>query len=840
MAIQTTKKITSESLLRALTELALDLRWSWNHSTDELWGQLDPELWDLTQNPWVVLQTVSKQTIRDATADHAFCEKVEQRLRKKRESESTSAWFQTSHTGAALTKVAYFSMEFMLSEALPIYSGGLGNVAGDQLKAASDLGIPVIGIGLLYQQGYFRQEIDRHGFQRAVFPFNDPGQLPIEPLRDVDGEWLRIPLLLPEGNLWVRTWQAHVGRTKLYLLDTNDPANLPTHRGIASELYGGGSELRLQQEAVLGMAGWRLLSALGIHAEVCHLNEGHAAFLVLERALGYMQEQHQPFDVAMTVTRAGNLFTTHTPVEAGFDRFAPELMEQYFRKYAEDELKIDFEELMALGRRNPLDRSEPFNMAYLALRGSGGVNGVSQLHGRVSRRIFQPLFPRWPEIEVPVGAVTNGVHVPTWDSAEADELWTKQCGQERWNGTMENIQRLNDVSDEQLWELRTKARQSLIQYARKRLWRQRVQQGASRQEVAQAQSIFDPQALTIGFARRFATYKRPNLLLHDRERLARILTNRERPVQLILAGKAHPQDQSGQAMIKEWSDFIARADVHSSVAFLSDDDVLLTSHLVEGVDLWLNTPRRPWEACGTSGMKVLVNGGLNLSELDGWWAEAYSPDAGWAIGDGQEHGDDPNWDAHEADTLYDLLEKEVIPAFYFRDDRGIPKTWVTKMRGSMLRLTPNFSSNRAVREYVEKYYLRAAEGYRERAANESKLGIELCNWSRSIALAWPRVRFGSVATNSKDNQYDFQVRVFLGELDPNAVEVELYAEPLTDGKMFRQKMEQVEQLPDSGGYFLYSSKAPANRPATDYIPRVVPRESRASIPLEATQILWQK
>ena len=840
MASPTSHNLTSESLLPALTELALDLRWSWNHSTDELWGRLDPELWDLTQNPWVVLQTVSKKTIRDASADSAFCEKVEHILRRKHDCENASAWFQTAHPGATLTRIAYFSMEFMLSEALPIYSGGLGNVAGDQLKAASDLGVPVIGIGLLYQQGYFRQEIDRNGLQQALLPFNDPGQLPIEPLRDADGEWLRIPLRLPEATLWVRTWQAQVGRTKLYLLDTNDPANLPTHRGIASELYGGGPELRIQQEMVLGMAGWRLLSVLGLQPEVCHLNEGHAAFVVLERAFGYMQEHHQAFDVALTVTRAGNLFTTHTPVDAGFDRFAPELMEQYFRQYAERELGIEFEELMALGRRNPADRSEPFNMAYLALRGSGNANGVSQLHGRVSRKIFQGLFPQWPETEVPVGAVTNGVHVPTWDGADADELWTKECGQDRWRGTLESVQRLDNVSDEQFWEMCTKARQSLVQYARKRLSRQRIHQGASRQEVVEAETIFNPQALMIGFARRFATYKRPNLLLHDPERLVRILTNRERPVQLILAGKAHPNDPGGQAMIKEWSDFIARSEVRSSVAFLSDYDVLLTSHLVEGVDLWLNTPRRPWEACGTSGMKVLVNGGLNLSELDGWWAEAYSPDVGWAVGDGQEHGDDPGWDAHEAGILYDLLEKEVIPAFYVRDSRGIPKTWIAKMRLSMLRLTPKFSSNRAVREYVEKYYLPAAAGYCERTANESSLGIELCGWSKSIAHGWSSARFGSVETRSEGNQYAFHVQVFLGGLDPNAVAVELYADPQADGRVFREKMELREQHRDSDGSVLYSSKVPANRPVTDYTARVVPFESRASIPLEATQILWQK
>jgi starch phosphorylase len=839
MVAQTTDNLKAESLLPALTELALDLRWSWNHSSDEIWRRLDEQLWDLTQNPWVVLQTVSRQTLRDASADPVFLRKVDDVLRRMHEVESASAWFQTTHPRASLTRVAYFSMEFMLGEALPIYSGGLGNVAGDQLKAASDLGVPVVGVGLLYQQGYFRQEIDRDGFQQALFPFNDPGQLPIEPLRDSAGEWLRIPLHLREATLWVRTWQAHVGRTKLYLLDTNDSANLPTYRGIASELYGGGPELRLQQEMVLGLAGWRLLSALGLHPEVCHLNEGHAALVVLERAFSYMQKHNQPFDVALAVTRAGNLFTTHTPVEAGFDRFAPDLMKQYLEKYAEYGLRIDFDELMALGRKNRFDRSEPFNMAYLALRGSGAVNGVSQLHGKVSRRIFQSLFPRWPEIEVPVGEVTNGVHVPMWDSVEADTLWANKCGKERWRGTLESVERLKSASDEELWELRTKASQALVEYARKRLSRQRMHQGASPQQIAEAESIFDPRSLMIGFARRFATYKRPNLLLHDPERLVRILANQQRPVQLILAGKAHPQDYAGQAMIKQWNDFIARPDVRARVAFLSDYDVLLTSQLVQGVDLWLNTPRRPWEACGTSGMKVLVNGGLNLSELDGWWAEAYSSEVGWAIGDGEEHGDDPNWDTHEANTLYELLEQEVIPSFYDRDQRGIPTAWVARMRASMVQLTPRFSSNRAVREYVQKYYLPLASSYCARSSKGSELGVEVSTWSKAIQQHWPDIRFGTVTTRTEDDQYAFEVQVSFGEVDPNAVEVELYAEPQTDGGPFRQKMDRIQQPNASDGYVLYSSKVPTNRPASDFTPRIIPRKTDVSVPLEANQILWQ-
>ena len=420
------------------------------------------------------------------------------------------------HPQAPLTCVAYFSMEFMLSEALPIYSGGLGNVAGDQLKAASDLGVPVVGVGLLYQQGYFRQVIDKDGAQQALYPYNDPGQLPITPLRQPNGEWLRLEIALPGYSVWLRAWQVQVGRVKLYLLDSNDAANFPAHRGITSELYGGGPELRLKQELLLGIGGWRLLAALGIQPEVCHLNEGHAAFAVLERARSFMQETAQPFEVALAVTRAGNLFTTHTAVAAGFDRFAPALIEQYLGRYAEEKLGITLHDLLALGRQNPDDSSESFNMAYLAIRGSGAVNGVSRLHGKVSRHLFEPLFPHWPEDEVPIGHVTNGVHMPTWDSAAADDLWTEACGKDRWLGTTETLEQdIRRVSDASLWQFRTAASKSLVEYARERLSRQLAASGASPEAVEEAKHLFDPNALTLGFARRFATYKRPNLLLHD-------------------------------------------------------------------------------------------------------------------------------------------------------------------------------------------------------------------------------------------------------------------------------------------------------------------------------------
>ena len=648
----------------SLAELALDMRSSWNHAGDQVWRLLDPELWELTQNPWVVLQTVSRDKLERELADSSFRENISALLRAKRHTTETQAWFQQHHSQAPLTCAAYFSMEFMLSEALPIYSGGLGNVAGDQLKAASDLGVPVVGVGLLYQQGYFRQVIDNDGAQQALFPYNDPGQLPITPLRHPNGEWLRLEIALPGYSVWLRAWQVQVGRVKLYLLDSNDAANVPARRGITSELYGGGPELRLTQELLLGIGGWRLLVALGIQPEVCHLNDGHAAFAVLERARNFMQDTSQPFEVALAVTRAGNLFTTHTAVAAGFDRFAPDLIEQYLRRYAEEKLGITLHDLLALGRQNPDDSSEPFNMAYLAIRGSGAVNGVSRLHGEVSRLLFEPLFPRWPAEEVPVGHVTNGVHVPSWDSAAADDLWTEACGKDCWLGPTEHLEHdIRRLSDARLWRLRTASTKSLVEYARGRLSRQLTASGTSPEAIGEAESLFDPNALTLGFARRFATYKRPNLLLHDPERLLRLLTDPQRPVQLILAGKAHPADQAGQALIQEWMHFIRQPEARPHVIFLSDYDMQLTERLVQGVDVWLNTPRRPWEASGTSGMKVLANGGVNLSELDGWWAEAYTPELGWALGDGREHGDDPAWDAAEATMLYERLEREVVPEF---------------------------------------------------------------------------------------------------------------------------------------------------------------------------------
>jgi starch phosphorylase len=821
----------------ALKELALNLHWSWNHLADELWEALDNDLWQTTQNPWVILQTVSQDKIKALLAKPDFQSRLSSLLQHKRDSFSSDAWFQKTYPEVPLSGIAYFSMEFMLTEALPIYSGGLGNVAGDQLKAASDLGVPVIGVGLLWGQGYFRQDFDGDGNQRALYPVNDPGQLPIQPLRRSNGEWLRLQIQLPGAKIWLRCWEVLVGRVKLYLLDANDFANTASHRGTTSELYGGDAEMRLKQEIVLGIGGWRLLRELGFNPEVCHLNEGHAAFAVLERARYYMADHQVSFELALTITRAGNIFTTHTAVPAGFDRFAPELISKYLAHYAKDELAIPMQSLLSFGREHAGDASEAFNMAYLALRGSCQINGVSKLHGQVSRHIFQSIFPRWPQTEVPIGSVTNGIHVPTWDSVQADHLWTQVCGPDRWRVERPLADDVRKLTDGELWQMRTDARKEMLARTRVRNSHQSSGEGTLRRDDS---NLLKDDTLTIGFARRFATYKRPDLLLHDPERLIRLLTNAQRPVQLILAGKAHPEDLPGQALIKQWNDFLDRPEVRGHVVFLSDYDMQMAQELVKGMDLWINTPRRPWEACGTSGMKVLANGGLNVSELDGWWAEAYTPAVGWAIGDGREHGEDSAWDATEVENLYTLLEQQIVPEFYDRNPQGMPSRWLGRVRESMAILTPEFSASRAIREYTKDHYLLAANRYKARAAGNGKLGVELLYWQQTIADEWNTLRFGEVTVETKDGQHLFQIPVEIGGLHPDQFRLELYA-PATEGDdSSTEILLACGSSPEVAGKVVFSVCCSARRPTSDYTARLVPRHEAAMLPLESAQILWQR
>ncbi len=826
--------------LAVLADLALDLRWTWSHAGDTLWHMLDSDAWERTRNPWTMLQDVPRERLTALAADPVFMKELEALLAARHRYQSDPGWYGRTEVKSVFERVAYFSMEFGVDEALPLYAGGLGILAGDYLKTASDLGVPAVGVGLLYQVGYFRQMLDAEGRQHAMFPYNDPSSLPIEPVQRRSGGRLHVTLPLPGRTIELRVWRARVGRAALYLLDSNDPANSPADRGITGELYGGGAEVRLMQEIVLGVGGWRALESMGITPDVCHMNEGHAAFVVIERAHAFMREHGTSFWEALWATRAGNVFTTHTPVAAGFDTYAPDLVDKYFPHFGAyvAGLGISKEALLGLGRRDPKDLREPFNMAYLAMRGSATANGVSRLHGAVSRRIFAPLYPRWPDHEVPVGHVTNGVHVPSWDSRWADTLWTEACGQGRWRGSMEPLaDAIQCVSDEVLWSLRGKERMDLVRYARERLARQLSQRGEPLEVIGGAEHVLDPDALTLGFARRFAGYKRPNLLLSDPERLARLLGSADRPVQIIVAGKAHPDDEEGKHLVQAWAEFVQRPTVRSRAVFLEDYDMSLAQEMVQGVDVWINTPRRPWEACGTSGMKLLVNGGLNLSELDGWWAEAHRPEVGWALGDAEDH-ESTNQDGADAEQLYRLLEDEIVPAFFDRDAQGIPRPWVARIRASMSQLAPEFSSNRMMRDYVERCYLPAATAFRRRSGCQAKLARELESWWRSIERHWSEVHFGTVTAVQDRDRWDFTAEVQLGSLLAAMVRVELYADAVDGSSAACEVMRPDAGSPGQTGSLTYRASVPSSRPSSHFTPRIVPYHPEARIPIETPLIAW--
>jgi len=823
--------------LAPVAHLALNLRWAWNHSTDRIWEALNAEVWHQTRNPVLVLENTPRSRLEQLAHDAEFVERVRRLDRHEAEYLSRPGWFQQTSTLEPPPLVAYFSMEYGLTDALPLYSGGLGVLAGDHLKTSSDLGMPLVGVGLFYGEGYFRQMLDAAGNQLEIYAINAHESLPVQLVTDSEGMPLRVTIELPGRELRLRIWRADVGRVPLYLLDSDDPLNSPFDRGITAKLYGGDREARLMQEIVLGVGGWRALEALGHEVDVCHLNEGHAALATIERARAFAERRDCDFFTALWATRGGNVFTTHTPVAAAFDTFPQALVEKYGLDYARS-CRLRPEQLLGLGRADPDDRTEPFNMAYLAARCCARVNAVSELHGRVSRCIFAPLYPRLPEHEVPVAHVTNAVHVPSWDSPAADRLWTEAAGKERWLGAHERLpQAVAQLSDAQLWDFRGMQRRDLVDYARRRLQRQFSQRGAGAVISAVAHEILDPNVLTLGFARRFTEYKRPTMLLAQPERLAGLLCNPARPVQLIIAGKAHPRDELGRSYVREWAEFVRRVDVRNRAVFLEDYDMALAEQLVQGVDVWINTPRRPWEASGTSGMKVLVNGGLNLSELDGWWAEAYTPQVGWALGDGREHFD-PGWEAVETEQLFALLEQQVVPEFYERDGDGIPRAWVARIRESLAQLTPHFSSNRMLAEYLDRLYLPAAADFRRRGEQHLQLAKALRQWFAALRSDWHAIHWGNVEVTPAGAEHTFRVQVYLGDIPPDAVRVELYADPRSDGPARRHALQADHALSGAAGGFLYVGTVPADRPAGDYTPRVVPDHPAAVLPAEAPLIHW--
>ncbi len=825
--------------LADLADLAMDLRWNNCPAARHLWKRFDPEMWAHTENPLLVLQSAHQHRIDAAAEDEVLLAALEEWKTEVKEYYSTQPEFSFLDPERKLKCVAYFSMEFGLSESLPIYSGGLGMLAGDHLKTASDLGVPLVGIGLLYQQGYFRQEIGMDGQQRESYPFNDPGSLPVRAVADKDGHWMRVRLPLPGRTLFLRVWEARVGRVRLFLLDSNDAMNTPWDRGITAQLYDARRDRRLPQEIVLGVGGWNLIERLGLDIDVCHLNEGHAAFAVLARAASFAKQADLPVPVAFTATRAGNVFTTHTPVEAAFDCFDPNMIAHYAQPFI-DEAGFPLEELLRLGRRNKEDQSEPFNMAWLAMRGCGHVNAVSRLHGEVSRGLFSALFPRWPQREVPVQSITNGVHVPTWSSHNAAIIWGDEDGGHLWlDGLKDVSNRVRNLPDDQLWAFRTAQRRELLTYVEANY----CHTPDVRSEATGAgPSLFDPNVLTIGFARRFATYKRANLMLSDTERLARLMLDKNRPVQLLVAGKAHPNDDFGKSIVQQLTQFIRRPEFLGRAIFLEDYDMILGQHLVAGVDVWLNTPLRPNEACGTSGMKVLANGGLNASILDGWWDEAFAIEAGatppgWIVGS-RDSGSPENLSARDASSLFDVLEHQIIPEFYDREPDGVPHRWISRVKSSMASLTPKFSATRMLHEYIEQAYLPAASGYAKRSAHNASLAKEIRSWTNQLRAQWYHIRFGQLRFSEEAGSTNASVECWLGNIPIDAVRVQLYCDAREHRPVSIVDLQQIRELPGSVNGFLYCGVLPAEHRPCEYALRIVPYHPDAIIPIENQCIQW--
>ncbi|MDD2898020.1 MAG: alpha-glucan family phosphorylase [Desulfuromonadaceae bacterium] len=767
--------------LAALQRIAYNLWWSWEIDAISLFRRLDADLWKSTRHNPVEMLGLLQQTMLDGLKnDEGFMAHLNKVDEKLTDYLSTKTWFENCCNGNSEMKIAYFSMEFGLHESLPIYSGGLGILAGDHLKSASDLGLPLVGVGLLYRQGYFRQYLNNEGWQQEYYPENDFYNLPLTLERDEHGVPLSFELEFGPRKFFVHIWRVQVGRVPLYLLDTNLEENSPENRLITAQLYFGDKEMRMIQEILLGIGGIRALRTLGIVPNVCHMNEGHAAFLALERIRLLMEKRGIRFNEARDIVKAGNIFTTHTPVEAGIDHFSPELIDTYFTKYLKT-LEIRRDEFLGLGRQNAKDPLESFCMAVLALKLAGHINGVSQLHGEVSRRMWRNAWPELPLEQVPLTSITNGVHTGTWMSNHMASLLVRYLGT-RWMDDPTNHtvwHRITKIPDTELWRTRQSCREKLVDFARQRLKEQLTKVGATFKELATAAEVLDPEVLTIGFARRFATYKRGTLLLRDLDRLAAILNNPDMPVQFIFAGKAHPQDQEGKELIRQIVQASHQERFRHRIVFIEDYDMEVARHLVHGVDVWLNTPLRPMEASGTSGMKVAFNGGLNMSILDGWWCEGYQGNNGWAIGKGEVYEDLEYQNQVEARAVYELLEKEVVPNFYDQGSDGVPRSWVATMKASMQTLCPVFSTDRMVQEYVDHSYTPAYTQWKQLVADDLALALDLGRWKERVFKAWPQVRIVNAEAHVEDavavgSMVPVSARINLGELAAEDVAVEGY------------------------------------------------------------------
>lgn len=800
--------------LSALTQIANNLWFSWNLEAVELFSRIDHVAWEETgHNPIRMLGQIEYKKLLALAEDKKFLMALDRVNRKFQQYLQSDRAYSFRMEKPLDFKVAYFSAEYGLADCLPIYSGGLGILSGDHLKSASDLNIPFVGIGLMYQEGYFRQYLNQDGWQQELYPENDLYNMPvnIEKAKTEKGdEYLGIEVDFFGNRVLAKVWKAMVGRVPLYLLDTNTVENPEEFRDATAQLYGGEFEMRLRQEILLGIGGIRVLRKLGIEPEVYHMNEGHSAFATLERIKNLMRENGLSFHDAKQAVISNNIFTTHTPVPAGNDRFAPDLMSKYFSKYVQ-ELGISFREFMGMGRENPWDDNEPFCMTVLAMRLSGRSNGVSRLHAEVSRKMWGALWPDFVQEDIPISGITNGVHIPSWVSKEMVEIFERYLGPKWTEDPDPKIwKKVENVPDTELWAVHQRRRERLVAFSRQRLHEQLIRRGSNKSEIQFAYEVLNPEALTIGFARRFATYKRGALVFKDEKRLSDILNNSTRPVQIIFAGKAHPKDQYGKEFIKQIIHFSKKPNFRHRVVFIEDYDINIARYLVQGVDLWLNNPRRPLEACGTSGMKVAANGGLNMSVLDGWWCEGYKENIGWAIGHEEEFKDLEYQDVVESQAIYDLLEKEVVPKFYDRGVENLPVKWISMMKGTLKSHCPAFSSHRMLEDYVQSAYFPASENWRKLSGENFKGAREMARWMEKTMNNWSKVEikdvtFSETAELKVGTQLDVAVNIYLGALQPADITLDVYYGEMDDkGNLYNREMVRLEYQKDIGnGHHLF-------------------------------------
>lgn len=829
--------------LKPLKEMAYNVLFSWQSEIRDLFQRIDPKLWDDTaHNPVAFMGRVSQQRLENLVTDQGFLSQLEEARRY------FDKYMAAPKIGPPDTCIAYFSSEFGLTSCVPIYSGGLGMLAGDHLKSASDLCLPLVGMGLLYQEGYFSQYLNSDGWQMERYPANDFDNMPVTRVKGEGGGQLKVEVKFKGQPVSVAVWRLQVGRVPLYLLDTDLDENALEFRKTTGQLYGGDRENRIRQEIVLGIGGVRALKAMGLTPTVIHMNEGHSAFSALERINILRREHSLSFDAARELVQASTIFTTHTPVPAGNDTFDPELARAYFEDYAR-ELGLSWKVLLGYGRINPRDEGEPFGVTPLSLRLSSYANGVSRLHGRVSRHMWQNIWPKNPTEDIPIDHVTNGIHVSSWASPEIARLYDRYLGSD-WNEDRDPKHiwpQVRQIPLSELWRTHENCRATLVGFARRALFRQLKQQGASTESLRDSMEALRPDVLTIGFARRFATYKRATLLFHNPDRLDKIINHPQRPVQIIIAGKAHPQDNEGKAFIKRIIHLTREPRFHNKIVFLENYNMSIASLMVSGCDVWLNNPRRPLEACGTSGMKALANGVLNLSVLDGWWDEGYSPEYGWAIGQGEEQANHEIQDETESLALYNLLEGQVAPLFYQRTHDNIPQMWCEMMRGSIADLMPLFSSHRMVLDYYERFYKPSSERCQALAADDFQAAVEQAAWRQKLMTSWGDMYISRIASTADGgqkvigDQVDFTAEVQMGSLSPQDVTVEAYYGHLDHMGEFidRRTLTLMPSEDLGGGLWRYQGRSFCRDTGkVGYTVRVTPSQKRLANPFVLGLICW--